>query len=706
MHLFKKYLLLVLAILWQYSSEAQEWVSYQSQQEVNDLVDTGDELLMATDAGLVVMNKVSLEKTIFNKANSNLTNNHIQSITRGPNASIWIGTYDARLALFDGSDFQDITMPDVEGFDQYTELYDFKIAPNGDYWLGTSDGVFHRQGQVWYQYDEEELGPFLFKVWDIEFTDEGDVLAASSLIYKYTDGVWSDFTDTSQLIGYLDADMFFSSTGDLFFAGDLNKIGRYDGEEWQEYDNGGLNGSEVIGFTEDASGNIYFNTLRDGIFKLVDDAWVPYMDAQTEAFANRTSYFHIDEADRRWLNHNIYISVSDGGSIRSASISDYTIEYDNIYSLRKGANGKMYFAGSSSTNMVAVLDTEGNWSYFPFPPELDYWSFLGDILVLADNDIWVSSTDGLHHYGGSDWTFYDVESCWSLTVDTEGRLYALSRDRVYIIVDGQFSEYNSDNSPFSADFLSGHGVDADGNLWIAVSEESAIYKVSGDGIWTTYTEDDHPVIRKPSGDFHFDAEGNVWVSDDLIGAVKFDGNNWSNPLFDNRDDIVNADVYSITSDAEGMLYFAHQYGVTTLKDGTWDNLLIEDVPNRRTSISTKIVFDDEGTLWWASRGYGVFAYATGVSTGVYSNYALPAEVSVYPNPASSYVLLDFSVKDAATVSAVIYSNSEQLVTRLDWGRLSVGSYQQFIDLSDLPTGFYAIRLQVGDRFAAKTIVIR
>ena len=67
-----------LGILLQSPLHAQEWVSYQSQQQINDLVETGNELLMATDAGLVVMNKSTLEKTIFNKANSDLSNNHIQ----------------------------------------------------------------------------------------------------------------------------------------------------------------------------------------------------------------------------------------------------------------------------------------------------------------------------------------------------------------------------------------------------------------------------------------------------------------------------------------------------------------------------------------------------------------------------------------------------------------------------------------------------
>jgi len=163
------------------STHAQEWVSYQSQQQINDLVDTGTELWLATDAGLVVMNKATLEKTIFNKANSTLSNNHIQTITKAPNGTAaWIGTYDVVLALFDGTGFQEVTVPDHPAYDpQRTKLYDLEIAPNGDFWLATSDGVFRRQGPTWLHYDEAVLGASFFEAWDIEISTAGAVFMAS-----------------------------------------------------------------------------------------------------------------------------------------------------------------------------------------------------------------------------------------------------------------------------------------------------------------------------------------------------------------------------------------------------------------------------------------------------------------------------------------------------------------------------------------------
>ena len=234
---------------------AQGWVSYQSQQQINDLVETDTELLMATDAGLVVINKLTLEKTIFNQANSNLRNNHIPAITQAPNGNFWIGTYDVILQRFDGSNFDDPIVPLHPEYNaSATKLYDLKIAPNGDLWVGTTDGVFQQQDQNWAFYGQEELGPTFFEAWDIAINDEGDVFVASFDVHQLSNGTWSNLTEGTQVHGYLHGSLFFSQSGDLFFAGDLEEIGRYDGVQWQAHPHG-LNGSQIKGFTEDVNGN-------------------------------------------------------------------------------------------------------------------------------------------------------------------------------------------------------------------------------------------------------------------------------------------------------------------------------------------------------------------------------------------------------------------------------------------------------------------
>ena len=62
MYFIKSSFILAFTFLFTIALQGQEWVSYQSQQQVNDLIETAEDLLLATDAGLVTVNKLTLEK--------------------------------------------------------------------------------------------------------------------------------------------------------------------------------------------------------------------------------------------------------------------------------------------------------------------------------------------------------------------------------------------------------------------------------------------------------------------------------------------------------------------------------------------------------------------------------------------------------------------------------------------------------------------
>jgi ligand-binding sensor domain-containing protein len=708
MSYFRLWYFFVLIVICQVPMRAQDWVSYQSQQKINDLVDTGDQLLMATDAGLVVMNKATLEKTIYTNANSSLSNNHIQSITQAPNGDYWIGTYDVVMGRFDGSGFSDPIFPDSDEYDDQTKLYDFEIAPNGDFWLGTSDGVFHRQGQEWLHYDEAEMGELFFEAWDIEINQDGEVLIASHTIHKYTDGTWSNISDTTQLVSYLDAKLFFSNSGDLYIAGDLDEIGRFDGEQWQEIDNGGLNGSEVTGFAEDLDGTIYFYTKYDGVFKLEGEVWTLQEWAQTAAFDNNVNYFYIDQQGQRWLNDRIYLSVDRGGELESTLIAPHTLEVNSINNLHKGVNGTMYFVNNYNT--VSVLDANGEWAILsPAAPLLPF-ERINDILVIANDNIWLATNQGLRHYDGEAWTLTELEACRSFAMDTQGVIYIRASDRIYLLNGDQVSEYNVANSPLSTHIISGIGVDANDNLWIAAFSwegDNVIQNVTSDGTWTTYLGSDHPVLNnRPVGDFQFDNDGNVWVAADLVGAIKFDGQNFTNPIQENISNLENYNAFSIESDSEGRMYFAHQYGVTTLLDGEWENLIIDDVPNVNSSHGSLIQFDNAGTLWWASSRYGVFSYTPALVSSADENLESSIGYLVYPNPANDYAILQFTVKEKAQASAFIFNQLGQLVTNIDFGQLPAGAFQRSLDFFNYPKGIYQLRLQINGTSTTQTLIVQ
>jgi len=661
-----KSLFLITALNFSYAANAQVWIPHQSPQKINDLVDNGSELIMATDYGLVIMNKITLEKTTFTKRNSKLANNRISSITAAPNGDIYLST-DQTIGKFDGSDITEIEIPAGLKTNVNTlQFFDVEVASNGDLWIGSSEGIFHKKGQNWSKYGKTELGEFFFKVWDIEIDSKGDVFAGTQVgVHKFENNSWSHISKDDSLQGYRNAELFFSKSGDLFFGGDLTKTARYDGTNWEVYNQG--SGTDRVQFVEDIDSNIYMSA-NGMVFQLNNSTWNTYTDSQTLAMEDlivyEDSYYYIDTQNQRWFCNNIYLSVSDKGTIRSTSISSNTLEANSIKGMHNGRNRKLFFImEKSATWSIAVIDPQGNWSSLELPDGLNWIFGINDILFLADDDIWLTSYEGLTHYDGKTWSTNKLLiNGKQLAINSQGKIYVLASKRIYIVENGNVSEFTPTNSPLSdLEATSGLGIDANDNLWIASfdwSGNSKIQKVDTDEKWTTFDHTNHPSIDQPVGEFHFDNNGNTWISA-KVGAIKFDGENFTNPIKENISNLENYKASSIESDSEGRMYFAHQYGVTTLLDSVWGELLIDDVPHKKTSAKTTLKFDDAGTLWWASNMTGLYSYTTATPAAIFSNYELASNFSIYPNPSSG--TLNFKNIDADEASIKIYTTLGKLV---------------------------------------------
>ncbi len=694
-----------------YLLKAQEWTSYKSPEQINDLVDSGNDLILATNAGLVVIDKTTLVRSTFNTYDTSLPSNHIQSVALSASGNTFIGTYDVVLARFDGSDFVDIEVPVGISNVNTIKLYDIEVADNGDLWVGTSEGIFRKQGDNWTKYAEAELGNLFFEVWDIEIDQSGNVYAgAQNGVLKLENDSWINISEGTSLQPYLDSELFFSQNGDLFVAADLDSIARYDGEQWQLY---GIPIGTIheVKFTEDTDGHVYIVNTPTSILMLEGDTWIPHTNEQTALYGENFTYYYVDNQNVHWLSHNIYLSSNQNGTIQTTSISPTSIEYNKIYGIEKDINGNVYFLMVTSTNSIAVLSPDGVWSYFELPTDDSWWAFWdSDILYLSEDDIWISSYEGLYHFDGLEWSFEELGVCRSIVKDSNGKIYVASFDRIYIIEDGLVSEYNESNSQLNAlEAITAFGMDGSDNLWIGShswDNEYIIQTVSPSGVWTTYDGVDHEAIKRPYGDFYFDINGNVWVPSDLAGVIKFDGQEFTNPIVEHINDLSNYNAFAVESDAEGRLYFAHQYGITTLLDNQWEEWFIEDVPHENSSINSTIRFDDAGTLWWGSVLYGLYSFAPESTNNTSLNIqSLPSDLLLYPNPADTYTTLDFKVANTTNLSLYLYNNLGQLVSNYGLGRYTEGIYQQTINLEQYDKGIYFLEVRQDEKLLARNKLV-
>ena len=696
------------------SSNAQEWTSYKSIEKVNDYLDTGAEFYMATDAGLVIVDKNTLEYSIHGIEGSDLSTDHFSTVARSSSGEIFIGTYDVVVARFDGSDFKDTIVPDGLNYEMNPQLYDIKITETGELWLATSQGVFRQLGTEWVKYDKVHFGFGFDIAWDIEIDEEGAVYISSlSGVHKFENDSWTHLSAGTSLFRYSDGDVFISNAGDVFFADEFDSIGRFDGESWTVYPNGGLDGGEINGFTEDLEGNIYFDTWHDGVFKLTGDTWSPYEEEISSVGGSAASFYHVDEQGTRWCSQNIYLSSNKDGNIESTKLSPTTIEHDFIYDIKKGSNGELLFLMKSSTHSISILSPDGEWSLLKLPENIYYWNYYGgDILYLNENDIWISHADGLYHYNGADWISHAIGFCETIVQDSQGRIYVQGEKKVFIIENDIISEYNAENSPLvSVHHLEAIGVDAEDNLWlgfdnfsISIHGSHVIQKVSSEGEWTTYSRDDHDAIVFPRGEFHFDTYGNMWVPSSH-GVIKFDGQVFSNPILENSAVLDIEESYSIESDTEGRIYMATDGGLMTYHEGEWQELYYDDLSGQYILVAS-IKFDDSGRLWWGSVPNGLYSIDFDDLTDTNDFFqSTGTKVSLYPNPAHNWAIINFSVLESAEVSLAIYNKLGQNVSILDLGRLQEGNYEQGLNLDDFPAGVYVVHLTIGKEQVVKNLII-
>jgi hypothetical protein len=92
-----------------------------------------------------------------------------------------------------------------------------------------------------------------------------------------------------------------------------------------------------------------------------------------------------------------------------------------------------------------------------------------------------------------------------------------------------------------------------------------------------------------------------------------------------------------------------------------------------------------------------------ITTGV-DNTAANAALHVYPNPASSEVVLNMQIPNAVDVSVDIFNQLGQVVESEDYGIIS-GLQNMKLDASSWPAGIYEVRVKSGDQFHSKKLVI-
>lgn len=85
--------------------------------------------------------------------------------------------------------------------------------------------------------------------------------------------------------------------------------------------------------------------------------------------------------------------------------------------------------------------------------------------------------------------------------------------------------------------------------------------------------------------------------------------------------------------------------------------------------------------------------------------ATESMVSVYPNPVRNNANVNFNVDEKANVYCQIYDLSGRLMKNVNLGTYSAGNYTATVNLSDMTSGAYILRLQSGNKASTARIIV-
>ena len=150
--------------------------------------------------------------------------------------------------------------------------------------------------------------------------------------------------------------------------------------------------------------------------------------------------------------------------------------------------------------------------------------------------------------------------------------------------------------------------DSKGNLWFGTLAKGA---AKYDGKSLTYFTTVDGIVGNTVTDITEDKEGNLWFATHS-GLSKYDGKKFTN--FTEKEGLVNNMVSELLIDKTGNIWVGTREGVSRLNGTTFSNFPIPKpdvtiMPYQSImNLTTEIIEDRQGNIWFSRDGYGVCKY--------------------------------------------------------------------------------------------------
>ena len=241
------------------------------------VLDAGDVWFATVGGGIAKFDGVNW--TVYNESNSGLPHDNVLCLTMDVNGNLWAGTTGSSFdpnsggaAMFDKVNSWTVYNMANSGISNRNVRY-INVSDLNNIWFGTMAGLSHLSGSSWTVYDTSNSILPREDIRDIKYDSLGNIWVGTTGGLGYFDGSNWTIYDTSNAFAWTFGviTVFIDQCGHVWNGSYY--LHNFDGLSWTVYDtaNSPLHDYNILLVTEDNKSNIWVGSAFNGIAMFVND---------------------------------------------------------------------------------------------------------------------------------------------------------------------------------------------------------------------------------------------------------------------------------------------------------------------------------------------------------------------------------------------------------------------------------------------------
>lgn len=352
----------------------------------------------------------------------------------------------------------------------------------------------------------------------------------------------------------------------------------------------GLPQSTIFDIVQDSNGFIWFGT-EAGLGRF-DGINVKTFNLNNGLVGNNIGALHIDRFGSLWIGTNDGLSIMFEDEVKNYTTKN-GLPDDFIYGIEEDADGSMWIAtryGGACRFIGSEIQLFNQTNGFPSDQ-------LTGVYKDKRDNIWFTTIDkGLVKFNGRDFINYTIDdgllsNMVTAVFEDNGGMLWIGTDVGVTMFNGKTFFQFSAKEGIPSDEVEEIVQDFRGDIWLGFSS-SGVYRYDG----RKFFKHDGLASDEIRAAF-VDKRGDIWFGTFLggIGRLPYD---WFE-IFSEYNGINFKDVYSITQDNNGSMYFCHLgKGVSVFKNGKYERITTSSglISNDVSSV----LFDSRNNLWFGT----------------------------------------------------------------------------------------------------------